>query len=92
MINPIAASVAAAISLAGAGWGAHEYLTHTYAERESVKVVELQAQFVLDQQIESIVKAIAHLERKRNKTPGEIEQLRYLREQLQIMRRVRLGR
>jgi len=79
-------------TLAASGWGAHVYLADNYADKGSVLVLNQQTQFVLDRQIESIVKAIAHLEAKQHKTQTEWEQLRYLREQLEIMRRVRRGR
>jgi len=92
MINPIAASVAAAISLAGAGWGAHEYLTTSYAERNFVLVMDQRQQYILELQIERIVKQIAHLERIPIKSPTELEQLRYLREKLSNIRRVQRGR
>jgi len=81
-----------AATLAAAGWGGHEYMTEKYAGRDDVKVAMLQSQFVLDLQIELIVKKIARLESLPSLTPTEIEELRYLRGQLAIMRRVRAGR
>ena len=88
----IIASMLSAASIAGAGWGAHVYLSDTYAERGQVQLAGAKADFVLDRQMAAIIAEIAYLERKPNKTPGEIEQLRYLREQLDQMRRVRMGK
>ena len=84
--------ILAAGSFVAAGWGAHEYLTGHYAARERVEVAMQQSQFLLDLRIENVVKAIARIENIANKTPTQIAELRYLREQLAIMRRVRSGR
>lgn len=92
MNTPIIASLLTAASIAGAGWGAHTYLTDTYAERADVNLAGAKADFVLDRQMAALIAEIAYLERKPNKTPGEIEQLRWLREQLELMRRVRSGK
>jgi hypothetical protein len=83
---------AGAVAIAGAGWGAHSYLAETYAERGQVQLAGAKADFVLDRQMAAIIGEISYLERKQNKTPGEIEQLRWLREQLDQMRRVRAGK
>jgi len=85
-------ALVAAGTLAASGWGAHVYLADNYADKGFVLTMNQQTQFVLDLQIESIVKQIAHLEAKDDKTQAEWEQLRYLREQLEIMRRVRRGK
>jgi hypothetical protein len=83
---------AAAGATGGAGWGAHEYLTSTFADKESVELAGAQVQFVLDQQIESIVSQIAVLERKRNKSTEEINHLDYLRKRLEHVRAVQRGK
>lgn len=85
-------TVCIAGSLAAGGWGAHVYLTETYAPVEEVKIAGAQVQFVLDRQIAATIGEIAYLERKQNKTAAEIEQLRYLRKQLDEMRQVRRGK
>lgn len=92
MNTALLASLGAALSVAGAGWGAHTYLSETYAERGQVQLAGAKADFVLDRQMASLIAEIAYLERKQNKTAAEIEQLRWLREQLDQMRRVRAGR
>jgi hypothetical protein len=75
-------SLAAAATLAAAGWGAHEYLGQTYAAREDVKIAQATADYVLDRQMEALLAQIVFLERLPNKTQGQWEQLRYLRRQL----------
>lgn len=81
-----------AATIAAAGWGAHEYATTTYASSTNLSVAQAQIQFILDRQISALVREIAYLERKPNKTTEEWDQLRLLRQQLQELRRVRNGR
>jgi len=90
--STLVSSVLAVLGVAGSGWGAHEYLTNTYADKPSVQVAQATAGFVLDRQMEAIISEIAFLERKPNLTPSEIERLRHLRDQLSTMRRVRSGK
>lgn len=84
--------VTAALGTGGAGWGAHEYLTSRFADKESVELAGAQVQFVLDEQIASLVSQIAVLERKRNKSPEEINHLDYLRKRLEHVRAVQRGK
>ena len=79
-------------TLAGGGWGAHEYVTNNLASKEAVEVVENKADYVLDQQMAALIAQIAYLEQKKNKTADEINQLNYLRKQLDSMRKVRSAR
>ena len=78
--------------LAFGGWGASEYLNSRFAAREAVLVAEAKADFVIDRQMEAIINEIGYLERKKNPTPSEFERMRYLRDQLQQMRKVRAGK
>jgi len=87
------------LGLAGGGWGAHTFVSEKLASKEDIAVhtqdIEVaggKADYVLDRQMESVIKQISFLERKRDMTPSEVEQLRYLREQLKIMRQVRAGK
>lgn len=82
----------AAATVAAFGWGAHEYVSATYASSTDVVVAQAQIQFILDRQISALVREIAYLERKKNKTAEEWDQLRLLRQQLQELRRVRAGK
>jgi hypothetical protein len=88
----IIASLVSAASIAGAGWGAHVYLSDTYAERGQVQLAGAKADFVLDRQMAAIISEIAYLERVPNPTPAQLAQLQYLRQQLEQMRRVRAGK
>lgn len=84
--------VVGCLGVAGVGWQAHEYLHDTFSKREPVILAGAKADFVLDRQISSVAAEIGYLERKQNKTAADIEQLRWLREQLDQMRRVRSGK
>ena len=75
-------------ALVGGGWYARDVLA-SLATKEEVKVAGGKADFVLDRQIETLVGQISYLERKPNKTSAELEHLRYLRQQLDQLKRVR---
>lgn len=78
--------------LAFGGWQARDYIDTKLATKDQVRLAMAQAEFVLDRQMEAVISQIAYLERKSRLTPGEADQLRYLRQQLQEMRRVRSGK
>lgn len=84
--------VVGCLSIAGAGFTANEYLNDTFSKREAVVLAGAKADFVLDRQISSVAAEIGYLERKPNKTSADVEQLRWLRQQLDEMRRVRSGK
>jgi hypothetical protein len=90
--STLIASLLTATTIAGGGWGAHEYLTSTYAEKGEVQVAQATAGFVLDRQMEAIIAEISFLERKPHLTPTELSRLAHLRQQLDTMRRVRAGK
>jgi hypothetical protein len=92
MIKEAAWAGALAVSVAGGGWGAHEYLFGTFAEKEPLQIAGAKVDFILDRQIASVAAEIGYLERKTHKTPSDLEQLRWLRHQLEQMRRVRQGK
>jgi len=85
------ASLLTAGTIAGAGWSAHDYLTDSFASKETMMVVGVKADYLLDLQTENLVRQVAHLENKKNKTPDEIEHLRYLRQQIETLRKTRAG-
>lgn len=91
-MNTYTAVIASMLGIAGGGWGAHEYLHSTFAYKEAAQIAENKADFVIDQQMAALISQIAFLERKVNKTSGELQQLQYLRGQLDIMRKVRSGK
>ena len=91
----LSATFVAMSTVAGVGWGAAEYMDR-YVEKpifaDAIVVVRTQAQFVLDQQVESLVVQIDRLRRKPRKTEAETEQLRYLERQLEITKKIRQGK
>lgn len=85
--------LATAVSgLAFGGWAVRSYVADELASKDEVRLAGSKVDYVLDRQLESLIAQISYLERKRNKTAGELEQLRYLREQLDLMRKVRTGK
>ena len=81
-----------ALSTVGGGWYVRDYIDTRLASKEEVKLAGNKADFVLDQQMAALIGQIAYLERKANKTAGELQQLNYLRQQLDHMRKVRSGK
>jgi Na+-transporting methylmalonyl-CoA/oxaloacetate decarboxylase gamma subunit len=89
-------------TISGAVWGVSEYAqkfakhdevtTATKSIREDLTVVAAQATTALDQQMEDLIARIAYLDRKPNKTAEERDQLKYLRDQLERLRRTRAGK
>ena len=79
---------AAAGTVIGSVWAASEYV-QTFATKNELVVVQAQAQTALDQQMEDIMARIARLENKRNKTADDRDQIKYLRDQLDRLRRIR---
>ena len=92
MTKEIIAGVVALAGVAGGGWQANEYLHRTFARLEMVLVAGNKADYLMDQRIEELVAQIAWLERKRNKTPGELQNLEYLRDKLDRLRKVQRGK
>ena len=79
-------------TLALGGWAARDYVDNNLASKDEVVVAGVKADFVIDQQMAALIAQISYLERKQRKTQDEINQLNYLRQQLETMRRVRSGK
>ena len=92
MTKELIAGVVALAGVAGGGWQANEYLHRSFASKEAVMVAGAKADYLLDQRIEATVAEIAWLERKRNKTTEELQQLEYLRDKLDRLRKVQRGK
>lgn len=92
MTKELIAGAVALAGVAGGGWQANEYLHRTFASQEAVMVAGAKAEYLMDQRIEEMVAQIAWLERKRNKTTDEQQQLIYLREKLDRLRKVQKGK
>jgi hypothetical protein len=78
--------------LAFGGWHLNGYIATNLASKNEVRAVTAKADILMDQRIEALVGQIAFLERKSNKTLEELNQLEYLRKQLEIMRDVQRGK
>jgi hypothetical protein len=72
-------------TLSGAGWYARE----TLATKGDVVVAASKAETALDLQMEALISKIAQLDSKVGKTQEELEQLRYWRQQLERLRKMR---
>src|SRR3990167_10057631 len=80
------------LGTAGGGWYANEYIHDKLASKESVQVAGAKADFALDKQMEATIAQINRIEGKKNKTREDLNQLDYLRQQLEIMRQIRRGK
>jgi hypothetical protein len=91
MTKEIVAGILGLASVAGGGFGAHEWLESRYAKQDAVLVAGAQASYVLDRQMQALLRDINRLEEKRNKTRDDRDTLKYLRETLKEMQEVRKG-
>lgn len=73
-------------TLGGGGYWA----ATTLADKESVQLVAVKADYAIDKHIEYLLAQIARLEAK-PKTADDREQLRYLRDELERLRKIRRG-
>jgi len=80
------------MGLAFGGWHLHAFVTNDLASKEEVVLAMAKADYVIDRQMEDLVRQIAYLEKLPNKTPGQLNQLNYLRKLLENMRKVRSGK
>lgn len=95
MVGMIWSVVFGMATLVGTGWAAKEYVEWRLSEKAStdqVMVAGGKADFVLDRQMEAIIREIAEIERKPNPTRGEIARLNHLRTIYYEMQRVRTGK
>ena len=80
----------------GAGvWTLHDTIaTQDDVSHLSDKIVIAgsKADIALDRQMEAMIAQIAHLQAKSNKTQEDLNQLNYLRQQLEILRKARAGK
>ena len=83
-----AVAFAALATVAGSVWGASAYLQN-FATRDDLIVVQAQAQTSLDTQMEDIMARIARLEANPKKTQDDRDQIKYLRDQLERLRKLR---
>jgi len=95
MILKTIAALVAVGTMVGAGWGANKYLAtkdELMLAEAKIERVKAQTDYTMDRQMFAVLRDINRLEEKKNKTPDDLEQLRFLREQLKEMREVRKGK
>jgi len=85
------ATLASAVGLIGTVGGGGVYLATNYATTEELQVVSTKAEYGLDKHQEYLLTQINRLESKKDKTPDDLEQLRYLRDELKRIREIRKG-
>jgi len=78
-------------SLVAAGWVGHGMLEQK-ADKEEVIVAGAKVDFIYDKMLESKFEQIALLDAKPNKTPDDIERLRYLRKEVERLRDIKQKR
>lgn len=76
-------------ALAFGGWYVSQYVENELTHTGDFVVVQAQAQTALDQQMEIIIAQIARLETKTPKTQDDRDQIKYLRDQLDRLRKIR---
>ena len=77
-----------AATLGGGGY----WVGTTFATNDSVIVIASKADYALDKHLESLLAQANRLEEKRNKTPDDLDQLRYLRDEINRLREIRRGK
>ena len=75
--------------LAFGGWAVRSYIEDELASKDDLIVVQAQVQTALDQQMEDVMARIANLEAKPKKSQYDYDQIKYLRDQLERLRRMR---
>jgi len=87
-ISALSGALGIITTLGGGGYWVATELT-AKADHAEVVAVNAKAEFVMDKQMESMLAQINKLEQKQGKTPDDIEQLRYLRDELKRLRDIR---
>ena len=80
---------AVVLALALGGWQAANFVHTALASKDEIIVVQAQATTALDNQMEDLISKIARLEAKQRKTADDRDQIKYLRDQLERIRRIR---
>lgn len=83
------ATLASIIALISSIGGGGVYLATHYATNNDLQVVASKAQYSLDKHMELILIQINRIESKPHKSRDDIEQLRYLRDELKRLRELR---
>lgn len=81
----------AMLTVAASTWGAHEYLTRTFATVDKVLLVGIKADIALDARIASLRKEYDELKRKPNKNAEDLQDLDYYRKQIDYLKKLQRG-
>jgi len=95
MLTAVWPTVVIVGAITGATWSVKSQIAtqdDVMALDEKIVIAGSKADIALDRQMEAMIAQIARIEQKPNKTRDDIEQLRYLRRQLEILRKARAGR
>ena len=87
--------LSAAVGIVGTIGGGGYWVADTLgdkADKSEVIAVSLKAEYIMDKQIESLYAQIIRIEQKPHKTPDDLQQLQYLRDELQRLREIRQKR
>lgn len=82
-------TLTAVIALIGAIVAPTLYVHNTFAKADELQVAESKANYAMDLQIEELQAQIIRLEAKRNKTADDRDMLKYLREKLERLKKMR---
>lgn len=90
-IATISAAIGLVTTLGGGGYWVANELT-AKADHAEVVAVNAKAEYVMDKQMESMLAQVNKLESKKGKTPDDLDQLRYLRDEVKRLRDIRQQR
>jgi hypothetical protein len=76
----------------GGGWYVNDYVHERLATKDEVLVAGTKADYALDKQMEALLAKINALASKKHKTADDIQQLEYLRQELERTRQMRRGK
>jgi len=80
------------LGIAGTLGGGGYWIGTTFATAEAVQVATSKADYALDKHIESLTVQASRLADKKNKTPDDLDQLKYLRDEIKNLREIRRGK
>ena len=91
MVTSLVTAAGVVLSVAGGGWATHEYLVGTFATKEAVIVAGAKADLLMDARIEALIKQRDQKKAKPRKTAEDLQDIKYLNEQIERLRNVQRG-